>query len=205
MAVSVLIQVPFAIVALLNLPAPTRDCQFEVLQPAVIEERALGEFHSRIAVYVALQRRLARATYPMPPFDDEGLFDDEGFLSEEFREAMIAARPLAREGDFFTPGVRELFRTRIDVALAGGLGGPVVPLYTPLPGERAPAVNGPFSLVRGVVQWPELVPALPALPKELGYAFWGRDLVLVDVVADLVLDILPEALPEGARPGVIYQ
>jgi hypothetical protein len=48
------------------------------------------------------------------------------------------------------------------------------------------------------------VRALPAVPRELDYAFWGRDLVLVDLDANLVIDILSEALPEGARPGVVY-
>jgi hypothetical protein len=43
------------------------------------------------------------------------------------------------------------------------------------------------------------------VPRELGYALWGRALVLVDVDANLVLDVLSDALPEGARPGVMYQ
>jgi hypothetical protein len=79
-----------------------------------------------------------------------------------------------------------------------------MPLYEPLPGEPAPTVNQPFPSVLGSVQWPALVRALPAVPRELDYAFWGRDLVLVDVDANLVIDILSEALPEGARPGVVY-
>jgi hypothetical protein len=205
MLVSVLVQVPFAIFPLLNIPAPTRDCQLEVLQPAAIEERALAEFDSRVAAYVVLQRRLARSLYPMPPFDEEGFFDDEAVLSDGLREVMVAARPLAQQADFFTPRVAELFRERIDRALAVGVSGRPVPLYEPLPGEPAPAVNSAFPFVMGVVQWPELVRALPALPRELTYALWGRDLVLVDVAANLVLDILPDALPEGARPGVSYQ
>ena len=205
MLVSVLVQVPFAIFPLLDIPAPTRDCQLEVLRPAAIEERALAEFDSRITTYVVLQRRLARALYPMPLFDEEGFFDDEMILSDGLREVMIAARPLAQQGDFFTPRVSELFRERVDSALAGGVSGRAVPLYEPLPGEPAPAVNAAFPFVMGVVQWPELVGALPALPRELTYAWWGRDLVLVDMAANLVLDILPDALPEGARPGVTYQ
>jgi hypothetical protein len=48
------------------------------------------------------------------------------------------------------------------------------------------------------------VRALPVIPRELEYAFWGRDLVLVDVAANLVIDVLPEALLEGSRPGVLY-
>jgi hypothetical protein len=46
---------------------------------------------------------------------------------------------------------------------------------------------------------------LPALPPELDYAIWGRDLVLIDIAANLVLDVLRDALPEGAYLGVEYQ
>ena len=42
MLVSILAHVPLALFPLLQIPQPTRDCQFEILRPEVIEARALS-------------------------------------------------------------------------------------------------------------------------------------------------------------------
>jgi hypothetical protein len=71
--------------------------------------------------------------------------------------------------------------------------------------DHAESLNSELPYISGSVAWPGLFLELPELPSELGYALWGRDLVLLDVTARLVLDVLPDALPEGAHPGVLYQ
>jgi len=200
MLATILIRAPLMLFPLLGVPEPPRDCQSELLTPQALEERTLGEFDRQVTAFVTLHRQVARSLPPVHMFlDDEG-----GLASDELRESLVAARPLARPGAFFTPAVAELLKRRIDDALLYGVGSSAMPLYEPLPGEPAPTVNQPFPPVLGSVQWPALVRALPAVPRELGYAFWGRDLVLVDVDANLVIDILSGALPEGARPGVVY-
>jgi hypothetical protein len=200
MLATILIRAPLVLFPLLGVPEPPRDCQLELLTPQALEERTLGEFDRQVTAFVTLHRQVARSLPPVHVFlDDEG-----GLASDELRESLVAARPLARPGVFFTPAVAELLKRRIDDALLYGVGSSAMPLYEPLPGEPAPAVNQPFPSVLGSVQWPALVRALPAVPRELDYAFWGRDLVLVDLDANLVIDILSEALPEGARPGVVY-
>ena len=200
MLATILIRAPLVLFPLLGVPEPPRDCQLELLTPQALEERTLGEFDRQVTAFVTLHRQVARSLPPVHMFlDDEG-----GLASDELRELLVAARPLARPGAFFTPAVAELLKRRIDDALLYGVGSSAMPLYEPLPGEPAPTVNQPFPSVLGSVQWPALVRALPAVPRELDYAFWGRDLVLVDVDANLVIDILSEALPEGARPGVVY-
>jgi hypothetical protein len=115
---------------------------------------------------------------------------------------LLAARPQAQQGGFFTPAVADVIRGRIRRSFASVRNELPVPLYEPLAGEAGPAVNRPFPLVTGPLTWPALGSALPPVPGELEYAFWGTDLALVDTVADLVIDILPDALPPGARPGI---
>jgi hypothetical protein len=198
MLATILFAIPIGLLPIGPLPQPTRDCLLEVLTPAALEDRAVVDFQMRIDAYVALHRRLARSTGAMP--DDEG-----AFFGGEMRAALVAARPQARQGGFFTPGVETVFRKRIDRSLLLGLPVSGGRLYEPLLGEPAPAVNAAFPAVPGAVTWPGLFLELPELPPELGYALWGRDLVLVDVVANLVLDVMPEALPEGAYRGVLYQ
>ena len=197
MLATILFAIPIGVLTIAPLPQPTRDCQLEVLTPAALEERALVDFQTRIDAYVALHRRLARSTGAMP--DEEG-----DFFGDELRAILVAARPHARQGGFFTPAVETAFRTRIDRSLLLGI--PVIAgrLYEPLLGEPAPAVNSAFPVVPGAVTWQGLFLKLPELPPELGYALWGQDLVLVDMIANLVLDVMPEALPEEAYPGVLY-
>ena len=190
MLVSILAHVPLALFPLLQIPQPTRDCQFEILRPEVIEARALSRFDANVQAYVETHRRLARW------MSHDMAVDEGGFFSESLRESIVAAHPQAREGGFFTPGVAHAFRARIDRALSD-VPFLEVPGYHPLAGEQGPIVNQPFPMVLRAVEWPSLVDELPRLPHELGYVFWGRDLVLVDLMAHLVVDILPEALPEG--------
>ena len=117
----------------------------------------------------------------------------------------MAARPQAQPGGTFTRAIADAIRWRIDRSLLRGLPLTSGPIYEPLPGEPGPAVNSAFPAARGTVTWQALFLELPELPPELGYAIWGRDLVLVDVVANLVVDVLPDALPDGAYRGVLYQ
>ena len=190
------IQVPLLLSPLL-IAHPTRDCRLEVLAPQAVENRALSGFDVAVDEYARLHRRIARSL-PMPPaFDTE---DD--FVTGELRDAIVAARPNVRRGMFFTPDVALFLQQRIDWAflhhpgaaadatLRGG--------YDPLAGEAGPVVNQPFAPAVASVRWLPLVRALPALPPELEFALWGRDLVLVDVRANLVLDVLEEALPPAA-------
>jgi hypothetical protein len=198
MLATILVPIPLIVSSIAHVPIATRDCNLEALTPAVSEARALSDFDARIRAYVALHRRLVRSTGVAMP-------DDEGeFFADDLRAAISAARPQARPGEFFTASVGQVIAARIDRALLRGLPLPSRRLYAPLPGEPGPAVNSRFPFVAGNLAWPALFIQLPELPPELGYAVWGRDLVLVDLAANLVLDVLPDALPEDAYLGVVY-
>ena len=150
MLATILIRAPLVLFPLLGVPEPPRDCQLELLTPQALEERTLGEFDRQVMAFVTLHRQVARSLPPAHMFlDDEG-----GLASDELRESLVAARPLARPGAFFTPAVAELLKRRIDDALLYGVGSSAMPLYEPLPGEPAPTVNQPFPSVLGSVRWP---------------------------------------------------
>jgi hypothetical protein len=204
MFAAIAIQVPLLIVPLLQLPQPTRECRLEVLTPQALQERAFADFDRAVDRYMTLHRRLARPLAAPQLLDDEDLF-----RTGELRAAIVAARPQARPGTFFTPGTALLLRERIDRAFLHHPGAAaaqaVLGGYDPLPGESGPEVNQPFPPVVAAARWLPLVRALPPLPLELDFAVWGRDLVLIDVAANLVLDVLPDALPAAANPGVVYQ
>ena len=201
MLAAILLPIPLALPPIVDIRPPMRDCWLEVMPAETIEQQSISDFQGRLEAYVALQRRLARSLGATTlSGDDEG-----DMLGDQLRAVLVAARPLARPGEFFTPSMVDVITGRVDRALLRGVAAMPVRLYQPLPGEPAPTVNKAFPFVDVSVDWPALFSELPALPPELGYALWGRDLVLVDVAANLVLDVLFEALPEGARPGVQFQ
>ena len=201
MLAAILLPIPLALPPIVQIPEPRRDCWLEAVTAETIEEPAIADFQARLDAYVALQRRLTRSLGATTRVGD----DEGDMLGDELRAVLVAARPLAGPGEFFRPAMAGVVTGRVDRALLRGVAAMPVRLYEPVPGEPAPAVNQAFPWVAVSVEWPALFRELPALPPELGYALWGRDLVLVDVAANLVLDVLPDALPEGARPGVQFQ
>lgn len=156
---------------------------------------SLRQFHQAIDAYTALHRRLEQDLAPLKP----GSTSRQVFeAADELAAALQAARLTAREGDIFTAGATEIFRTRIAIALRA-LGHSIEDVEADSEAESPadaplPAVNGRFPWMRGSAMWPCVLNALPALPEELQYRIVGRDLVLLDVHANLVVDILREAL-----------
>jgi len=188
----IVLQVPLALI-----PAPTPPtCQLEVLSPSALEERTLHDFDQRIDRYVRLHRRLER---DLPPEHLFGDFEDMPIAVDALHNAMIDARPNARAGTFFTPGVTELLITRLARAITASGLTPAEAMIAMNLGYRRGIpgvhVNDRIPPGRHVRVWPALLAGLPALPEELEYRFVGWDLVLVDVHADLIVDILKGALP----------
>ena len=155
---------------------------------------ALQTFNARVSAYAALHRHLA-ASIPISGsrMDRQSLLAGHVALAGAIRNA----RPNARQGDFFSPLVTEMFREIIGEAIEAG----AMWTFTPpmdeegrlLPGLH-PRVYDPFP------NWEtEEIPAavvylLPTLPPELEYRLVEYDLVLWDICADLIVDVLPYAV-----------
>jgi hypothetical protein len=190
MLASIVFQVPLAL-----FPATTPPtCQLEILSPTALEERALQDFDRRVHWYVRLHRRLERSLPPEHLFGD---LEDMPIAVDALHVAMVDARPHARAGGFFTPGVAEVLIARLERVAGGGLPSEgVAPLYLGFTHRvPLPQVNARIPAGRNTRPGPALLAALPALPQELEYRIVGLALVLVDVHADLVLDVLKDALP----------
>jgi hypothetical protein len=111
--------------------------------------------------------------------------------------------PHARRGDVFSADAARRFRSIISLTLHQHGISPVDVLADVkeelaegrASGQRPTVgINARFAWGSGSAMPPEILAALPALPKALEYTFVNRDLLLVDVEADLVVDILPDAL-----------
>jgi hypothetical protein len=151
------------------------------------------EFNARVQEYIETHRRLAAGIEQPLCADPEELYRQADALASAIREA----RPLAKEGDIFTPGVAMTFRGRI-AALVSRFKIDVGAIEAQTEGELDVQVHNTlppyFDPALAII-----VRNLPALPPELEYRFVGRQLVLIDLGANLVVDVLRNALPAGGR------
>lgn len=113
--------------------------------------------------------------------------------------AIRSERAGARQGDLFTPELSSELRLRIADALAEHGLTPADLVTDEVPeGINRQAlvvrVGAPFPWIAGSTMLSCVLDVLPALPPELQYRFFFRDLALVDVHANLIVDILPDAL-----------
>lgn len=159
----------------------------------------LAAYTARLTTYAALHREVER---PLPRLQD---FTDPAAgltAAMTLREALIAARPAAREGDLFGSAA-PLFRREVRLALRRA-GVEAANLLAEMradteEGARPAVVNAPFPWAAGNLMPPCVIAALPPLPPELEYRLIGPDLVLLDIDASLVIDILRDALIASTR------
>lgn len=146
--------------------------------------------------YTFMHRRLERR---LPVAEVNANAETIRRVIDAMATAVRAARPDARQGDFFNPIVQQTIRTRIARALkAHGMTPADVRAAELAEGVDSSAVkltvNGDFPWAIATAMLPSVLEALPPVPPELNYRIVGRDLVLIDVHAGLVVDILPLAL-----------
>jgi hypothetical protein len=154
--------------------------------------RVMTEFLERVADYVELRREVvAGVDGPIYCSDPEELTRQAAQRAAAIRDA----RPLATEGNIFTPPTAAYFRARI--AHAVGIGAFDV---TTAPDDVVLEVHALLPWGAGKPPSSRLTGLLPPLPQELEYRFVGRHLVLLDVEANLVVDVLREAVPAVIEP-----
>lgn len=155
----------------------------------------LRDFQARVEAYVALHRLLEAGTPPLAVTRDPLEIQ---LASAALADAIVAARPQARQGDIFTPEVTRILRGRIRTALGPASERLLRELYEGRSARdvrakvhaRDPGGQVPYGVP------PALLSALPELPCELRYRIVGRDLALWDEHAALVVDYIPNAFPE---------
>ena len=112
--------------------------------------------------------------------------------------AIIAARPQAKQGDIFSPEVSSFLATLIKQEYSRRTA-PVIETrddqQEELPGFE-PQVNQIYPTTYPLATFPPaLLPLLPPLPEEVEYRIVRDNLVLRDVEANVILDFMPRAVP----------
>ncbi len=167
----------------------------ETVGRTVVPQPALSAFAERTAAYAALHRRLEYSLPVLEPSHSmQALYQQRARLAATIK----AARPHARQGDFFTPEVVDVFHRIIAKALSGvdseALLRDLYEEQAVVPGFR-PRVHEAYP------EWAThevpivLIERLPLLPEVLQYRLIDHALILWDVDADLIIDVLFDAIP----------
>ena len=163
---------------------------------AANEERILDALRDRIDDYIELRDDAVDAVGRVEPsVDVSHIIGQRRALQTEIRRR----RADAKQGDIFTPEIREFIRERFQPLLSGEDGKDVRARLredAPDPDAVQLDVNAayPAGLPFPTTPWP-LLAALPALPQGLAYRVIGRDLILLDQPADLIVDYMRNAIP----------
>ena len=103
----------------------------------------------------------------------------------------------AEQGDIFTQPIRAYFRRQITRALAGTDAADLrASIMEENPGPIQLRINGAFpDSVPMTTMPPQILAAMPKLPRELEFRFIGNRLILLDAHAQLVVDFMDDAIP----------
>ena len=196
--VSIISLVRVPLVATLLCAAPPSAFRGAPWQSA--SDDLLCVFAANVDAYVQLHRRLEASAPPQ-------IYTSDAELLLMSRRAMALAvrreRPLARQGDIFSPPIAALFRQIVDRTLREDRtdwgeflleDGMTLPIEVRVNGDY-PA-GGPVATMT-----PTLLKALPPLPRELQYRFVNFTLVLWDVHAGLIVDFVPEIFRPTTDPA----
>jgi hypothetical protein len=189
-----------ALAAVLLLPGAPAAAEGRRAQPPPAEGRVnreaqlIAEFGKRVAEYLEVHTKADRALTELPA---SAPADQVVAHQRALAQGIERSRARAKQGDIFTSEIRAHFRRQIGRALAAPDGREIrASIMEENPGAVRLRVNGRYPDALPVTTMPpQILAALPRLPKELEYRFVGQRLVLLDVHAQLVVDYMDSAIP----------
>jgi hypothetical protein len=155
---------------------------------------AITAFQDRVRQYMQLHEQ---AVKKLPKPSKESKPDKIEIYQEGLAELIRGSRVNAKQGEIFTPDIAAHIRSVIKSEFKGArlkeLRSTVTGADTPVTTVR---VNYPYPETKELVEMPPtLLLKLPELPKQLGYHYAGRRLLLIDREARIIVDYLTDALP----------
>jgi hypothetical protein len=150
-------------------------------------ESVVSDFNRRVEEFVALRAQLAGTLTKVP--DKATPMQIDAF--QRALGALVAkARADAKQGDVFVPEMQTFVRGLIRRVLAGPDGPNIrASLMDENPMGVKIAVNGRYpDNVPMSTMPPDVLAALPKLPKDVEYRFVGNRLILLDLQSHLIVD-----------------
>lgn len=154
-----------------------------------------ADFAKRVDSYLTLRERLTDSIGDLDPTRSQ---EEIAARATALGNAIIAARPEAKQGDIFTPEVAAFLATLIGQEYKRR-SEPVLETredqQEELP-DFEPRVNQVYPTTYPLATFPPaLLPVLPPLPEEVEYRIVRDYLILRDIEANVILDYMPGAVP----------
>ena len=163
--------------------------------PVNADAQVLGDFKKRIDGYMHLHNKLAKDSPPLKETKDPAKIK----ASQDTLAAKIrTARADAKQGEIFTPEIRQLLRRLMYPETKGADGRANKAAMKEEAGELKSVVlkvnarypdDAPLMTVA-----PDILAALPKLPEDLEYRFVSKNMILLDTHANLIVDFIPNAI-----------
>ena len=156
-----------------------------------------ADFARRLDAYTTLRKRLTDSIGDLDPTKSQ---EEIAARASSLANAIIAARPQAKQGDIFSPEVAAFLSTLIRQEYKRR-SEPVLETrgdqQDELP-DFEPRVNQIYPTTYPLATFPPaLLPVLPPLPEEIEYRIVRDNLILRDIEANVILDFVRGAVPSG--------
>jgi hypothetical protein len=155
------------------------------------DARVLGDFKVRVEKYDQLRKKADDSAPPLKESKSAAKIKDG---QHGLAERIGAARAGVKPGEIFTPEIATVLKRLLrpeakqhDSKEAMKEDKPVIVSFK---------VNGPYPDKQPVATVPpNVLAALPQLPKDIEYRFIDKHLILRDARANLIIDYIPNAIP----------
>ena len=155
------------------------------------DARVLGDFKARVDKYDQLRKKADDSAPALKETKDSAKIKD---AQQGLAERIGAARVGVKQGEIFTPEIAAVFRRLLRPEAKEKETKQA--LKEDKPEVVSFKVNGPYPDKEPVATMtPNLLQAMPALPKDIEYRFIGKHLILRDARANLIIDYIPNAIP----------
>jgi hypothetical protein len=155
----------------------------------------MADFEARVEKYVDLHKQLAKGAAAQKETPDPAKISA---AKAALAAKIQAARPHAKQGDIFTPEIRNTFRRLLAPELRGEDGRDakaVIKDDAPAPGTIPFKVNAKYPESQPLPSVPaNVLLNLPTLPEPLEYRIVGKHMILLDTASDLIVDYIPNAI-----------
>ena len=170
---------------------------------AKLDAKEIEAFLHQSREYMEVHEKVEKELGGLPPKSADPATVNA--FNHRLAEGIRARRAGAKQGDIFTPAVRDAFLRMFRDRLVGKDGRAerhlILQEGNPLGDEddRQPVplvINGYYPLGAPLSTVPAtLLQILPTLPEELKFRFVGGTLILRDAEANIIVDYLPHAVP----------
>jgi hypothetical protein len=151
----------------------------------------LGDFKKRVEKYDQLRKHADDSAPPLKESKSAAKIKD---AQQGLAERIGAARVGVKQGDIFTPEIAAVFKRLLRPELKQRATKEVLKEDKPV--IVSFKVNGPYPDKQPVVTMlPNVLAAVPQLPKDIEYRFIDKHLILRDSRANLIIDYIPNAIP----------